>query len=163
MTLPKPAAGALSLRRAGPQDEGFLLRLRNDRKVRRYSLSRVRIPLEEHRRWFRNKLADPLSRIYLIEGPRGRPLGQARIDARGGARGEVSIALIPAIRGGGLGTLALLRAARRARLELGLGVLVAHILPDNVPSAVAFLKAGFRFSELRKVRGRTCYRLEKRL
>lgn len=150
----------LELVAAAESDARRILAWRNDAVSRRNSLDTRKVGLRTHLRWFRAKLADPACRILVARARGGKPVGQLRLDAVADGTAEVSIVVDPACRGRGVGT-AMLRSipdgGRRLRR------LVAYVRPDNASSAVAFLKAGFRFSALVRRRGVAAYRLHKRL
>jgi RimJ/RimL family protein N-acetyltransferase len=109
----------------------------------------------DHEAWFARRLSDPDCRIFIVEAA-GRPAGQLRLEkARGAA--EVSFSVSPDARGFGIGTEILKRAPRLARRTLNVTTLVAHVMPANVASAVAFLKAGFELTGRRRRRGTDVY------
>jgi RimJ/RimL family protein N-acetyltransferase len=140
-------APRLVLRRARPDDASRLLAWRNDAATRRWFLDASRVQPDAHRAWFARRLEDGRSRIYIAETA-GVAVGQLRLDRRGPRAAEVSFSVDRRHRGRGYGTLLLKRAPAAARRDLGVGRLVAHVKPDNIASAVAFLKAGFQFTGL---------------
>src|SRR5438132_1782021 len=132
----------LFLRRANRDDEGLVLRLRNDRSTREGSFRTSVISAEEHHEWFTRKLADPDCALLIIEED-GRPLGQLRLD-RSGQLAEVSIGLDPAARGRGVGREALLLSVLEAPRLLGVSSIRALVKKGNAASLGAFKAAGFR-------------------
>jgi RimJ/RimL family protein N-acetyltransferase len=147
----------LTLRRARPDDADRLLTWRNDPATRRWFFNPSRVRREDHVAWLTGKLASPDCRIYIAEIG-GRPVGQLRLDrSRGGA--EVSVSVAREARGYGIATRLLRRAPGAARRDLRVTMLTAHVRPDNVPSTVAFLKAGFTFSGMALRARRPQYRL----
>lgn len=152
-------AHRLVLRRARAEDSARLLAWRNDPDTRRWFLDPARVPPAAHHAWFTRRLHDDRSRIYIAEAA-GTPVGQLRLDRRGRLAAEVSFSVDRGHRGHGYGTLLLKRAPAAARRDLGVGRLVAHVKPDNVASAIAFLKAGFRFTGLRRRAGQSTYGFE---
>jgi RimJ/RimL family protein N-acetyltransferase len=149
----------LVLRRARSDDAALLLRWRNDPGTRRGFLNPSPVRHGEHQSWFGRTLAARDSRIYIAE-EQGRPVGQLRLDRRGRDTAEISFSIERTSRGRGLGAVLLKRAATAGRRDLAVSRLVAHVLPDNVASAIAFLKAGYRFTGLRRREGRTIYAFE---
>jgi RimJ/RimL family protein N-acetyltransferase len=147
---------AITLRRARSEDAERLLQWRNDPETRRWYLQRARVPRRDHEGWLSMKLADRDCRIYIVE-QRGTPVGQMRIERTGPAAAEVSLSVDVAARGRGIGAEMLKRAAAQARRELRAKKLLAHVRRENVPSAIAFLKAGFRFTGLERCNGAITY------
>lgn len=145
------------LRPARPSDSAALLRWRNDPRVYRHYFTPRAVARAEHERWLAAVLRDPKRRLWIIEDA-GSACGQVRVDL-GPSGAELSVAVDPRRRGRGHAAFALKRAAARAR-RLGARRLFALTYADNVGSAVAFLKAGFRFSGLRRRGGRAVYVLE---
>lgn len=149
-----------TLRPARPSDAALLRRWRNDPRVYRHYLTPRPVSASAHAAWLATRLSDRACRLFvLVDG--GRACGQVRLDlGRGGA--EVSLCVDPARQGRGLGVRALNLAVAKAR-RLGLGRLWALTRPPNVPSTVAFLKAGFEFERRARAGGRAVYRLTRRL
>jgi RimJ/RimL family protein N-acetyltransferase len=147
------------VRRASSRDGDTLFQWRNDPSARRQYLNSATVRRPEHDRWFARTLANPRCRIYLAEDAHGRPVGQFRLErCRGGA--EISVSVARQARGRGIGTLLVRRGAAVARRDLGVRRVVAYVRPDNVASAVAFLKAGYRFSRNSVRRGVRTYVFE---
>lgn len=144
------------LRAARPSDSGALLRWRNDSRVYRHYLTPRRVSRAEHERWLAARLTDRHCRLYILEAG-SKAAGQVRLDLSGRAA-EVSLCVDPALQGRGLGRRALELAAAKAR-RLGLRKLLAVTLPENVPSTIAFLKAGYGFERRARAAGRPVYRL----
>ena len=145
------------------QEDGRLLwSWRNDSLARRNSLDSAKIPWTRHRRWLRKKLADRRCVILIAKDGKRGPLGQLRLDLAGRRAAAVSIAVGKRFRGQGLAAEML----RRIPADLAgrpLDRCIAYIKPDNIASVVAFVKAGFEFRSLRRLKGSLMYRLEKRL
>jgi len=135
----------LRLRRASTDDGELLFHWRNDPSARRQYLNSSKVARSEHERWFARSLADSSCRIYVAEDGRGRPVGQVRVERRRGGA-EISLSVARQARDRGIGTTLLRRAAAAARRDLGVRRVVAYVRPDNVASAIAFLKAGYRFA-----------------
>jgi RimJ/RimL family protein N-acetyltransferase len=110
--------------------------------VRAASRSTAEVSPAEHEAWFARRLADPDTRIFIVEHE-GEPAGQVRVDRLDGPRGEIHVALAAVARGQGLAAPALAIAARRGAKELGLDVVEANVRADNEPSLRAFARAGF--------------------
>ena len=140
-------------------DGEILFRWRNDPTARRQYLNSGMVRRSDHDRWFARTLADPRCCIYLAEDPHGRRIGQFRLQrCRGGA--EISVSVARQARGHGIGALLVRRGAAVARRDLGVRRVVAYVRPENIASAVAFLKAGYRFSRNAIRRGVRTYVFE---
>jgi len=150
----------ISLRKVRPDDSDLVLQWRNHPETRKHSFQRDLVSAEEHRRWFSKKLKDPKTAIYIVQDAQGRPVGQVRIDRAPDHWGEVSISISHRAKGKGIGTEALKKTVSRCRQHSDLKGLVAHIMPDNTPSMLAFLKAGFVLKKIEQVRKNPCCRLE---
>jgi len=132
-----------SLRPATEADEELLLGWRNEPETRRQSLHQAPISPEQHRRWFRDRLARPAEcRIYIAE-IECAPVGQARVDLTGEGRGEISVAVAAGFRGRGLGRALIAKATERAAAELGAGSVIAVVKKENAASLRAFEAAGY--------------------
>lgn len=142
----------MALRNATLDDAEFLYRLRTDPDVVANS-NRIAPPdLEEHTGWLRRALANHWVLLFIIEDEGPRPtsrLGQCRLDVSyDGVTAEVSISLIHAARGHGIGT----RALRDLALKAAAGHirwLEAVIKETNMASRKAFLNAGYSVEEIK--------------
>jgi len=142
------SAEGLALRPASSDDADLLLRWRNDAETRAQSLDSNVVPREAHIRWLAQRLSDgEACRIWIAE-LEGQPVGQARVDRRSSAGGEISVSVDAAARGRGLGTMLIRLATERARAEMGLRRLEAVVKPQNAASLAAFRRAAY-------ARGRT--------
>jgi RimJ/RimL family protein N-acetyltransferase len=144
----------IRLRPAGVGDARLLWRLANDPATRRSSYTRGRIPWKTHRQWFRSKLSmRGVSRIYVAEDLRGRPVGQVRYDMTAPRTVEIDISVAPEARGQGIGTAMLRTGCRRAAADLSPARILAYVRLDNEASLALFRKAGFRRVRVLKRRG----------
>jgi RimJ/RimL family protein N-acetyltransferase len=153
---------SLRLRRAGREDSALILRWRNSAGGRAASFTPGVISKRKHAAWMENKMEDPRCRLIMGVDAKGKPVAHVRLDQITPGKREISITVAPSARGRGIGTLALKATASRAKRE-GARVLVAHIKPVNIGSTLAFLKAGYLFVRIEKMRGLPAYRMEKEL
>lgn len=137
------ALGDHVLRPAVASDMAPLLELANDPTVRARSLTTDPIPPTDHARWFSGRLESNGTRIFVLDIA-GRVAGQIRYERLADHVAEVHFAVAPECRGRGAGTALLGATLWLAAVELGVSRLQALVLPDNVASARAFEKAGFR-------------------
>lgn len=166
MTAPKPRIKlldtAVRLRPARGEDAELVRAWRNDPATRAQYFDPAPADAAVHAHWFQAHRRSPRSRIYIIVGPRDRPLGQIRMERGASRSAEISVSVDPAERGKGVGAAAVLALDGPAR-KWGVRTLVAHVKTENVGSLLAFVKAGFGFMRRRSVGGRPAYRLEKKL
>jgi RimJ/RimL family protein N-acetyltransferase len=129
----------VSLRRAAPADCARVWEWSFAPDVRALSRSNRPVPLDEHRRWYERRLAEP-SPIWVVEEG-GAPIGVLRLDHDPGILDRaalISIALDTRARGRGLG-----RRAISAACQAWGGPIIAEIHVANTPSRIAFEACGF--------------------
>jgi len=133
---------AIALKLAGAGDSADLYRWRNDEAIRRQARNPEPIARAEHERWLAATLADPERRL-LIARDAGGPLGVVRFD-KSGNRAEISIYLVPARLGEGLGP-ALLAAAEAwlGKDSPEINWIRAEVLPGNSGSEHLFASSGY--------------------
>ena len=140
---------AFLLRPATVDDAEFLFRLRTDPDVVAASNTPGPIDLAYHMAWLERAMSLEDRRLFIVE-EQTESIGQVRLDICGSGRfAEVSIALVKAARGKGLGTGILREVARRAKEEYRLGWLEAVIKEGNTASRRAFLNAGYTVEEIK--------------
>ena len=132
----------IKIRLAVKEDSKSLFEWRNHLSVRTVSNNTEMLDWESHQRWFESALDDP-NRSLLIGHRDGMPVGVVRFDLQGSGS-EVSIYLVPGMRGAGLGGK-LLRSAERwysdNRSEVQ--TLRAHVRRGNGSSQRLFIEAGY--------------------
>jgi RimJ/RimL family protein N-acetyltransferase len=132
----------IALRAADEDDVRAFWAWRNDESARAASFSPEPVPFEQHERWYRERLADPHTLLYVVVGPDAQPVGYVRFALAGG-EAEISIALDASTRGRGYGTAAIDRGCE-ALVRGGLADrIVARVKLGNEISRRAFLRAGF--------------------
>ena len=154
------SAAAVLLRPARADDCVRVWQLNNEAGARAASRSPAPIPLDEHRRWFRARLADPDTALDMIEAGPGPAAGVVRVERRDDSV-ELSLAIDPHARGRGLGRAAV-RAAAAAALARWPGVAIdAWVAGDNPASIRCFEAAGFELLRSDPIHGRrfNLYRL----
>jgi len=138
-------SGFVRLRPAAPDDEDFLLELRNDADAVRFSATGRRVRADEHHEWFAQRVDRPGTRLFVAVAAGGR-VGQARVDVTGGV-GEVSFAVAPAWRGRGYGAAIITTLLDVLRQDHQCAALEARVHPDNAASLRCFERAGFHRAE----------------
>lgn len=143
------------VRKATPRDCYDIWRWRNDLRVRRISFNRERISYEDHKEWFKKKVRDNQTWLYIGQNDKKEKVGQVRFDAdEGRPIAYININLNPTFFGRGLGNR-LIKLATEAFLRKNPHrEIVAEILDENLISKKTFFKAGYRFSHYGKKSGR---------
>ena len=149
---------SLHLRPATPDDCRRVWEWANEPAVRAVSFTPEPIPWEQHLAWFRRKLADANTRLWIAEQANS-PLGQVRLDLDGPAA-TISVSLDAARRGKNLGALLIWSACQKLFRESAVETIHAFIKPDNATSIRAFEKAGFEPAGQTEVKGCAALRLE---
>ena len=140
----------ITLRDATLDDAEFLYALRTDPDVVANANRAAPPSLDEHIGWLRKALANHWALLFIVEdeGPRVLPIGHCRLDVSyDGITAEVSIALIRAARGQGIGTVVLRHLAREASAG-HIRWLEAIVKDTNIASKKAFLNAGYSVEEI---------------
>jgi RimJ/RimL family protein N-acetyltransferase len=150
---------ALKLRRVTRADADLLRRWRNDPSARRQFFDSARVARAAHGRWLDERLRDRRSLLLIAEAG-GEAVGQVRFERAGASGAEISVSVDRAHRGRGLGVRVIRLGVARARRVWRLRSVLARVQAANAASAIAFLKAGFEFRAVERVRGRRIYRLE---
>ena len=131
------------LRRATAGDARRLHEWRNHPTTRAMSCSTQAIAFADHCLWLERLLAQPGRHMWLGVIA-GEAVGSVRLDPAGVPQTCIaSIQIDPDRRGQGLGHKILNLACDRARKDLQVQRLVAHIRPGNPVSARLFAAAGF--------------------
>lgn len=124
-------------------DEAMIYRWANDPVTRANSFVPVSFSFEQHQRWFRSRLEDPETVLFIGENGSGA-LGEVRFDrGEAEAEAEVSITVAPNHRGG-VGRIILAAAIEAFDQAFPGSALLARTKPSNVASQRIFLACGFR-------------------
>lgn len=140
MTIPE-----FSLRPATEADSALLLSLRNDPLTRANSLNTELIHETTHAKWLAATLRDLSTRLYIFERD-GVAVGMGRLTRGPQAHVDVSLALLPEVRGHGYATIVI---EMLLKVATGWTVTTAHAIcrADNIPSLRAFLSQGFSLEQ----------------
>lgn len=137
----------LTFRKAEKADVLLYFEWANDETVRKNAINSSRIILEDHVKWFNNKLADP-DTIMLVFLDQGKEIGQLRIETEQSCNEAIiDYSVDKNARGKGFGTIIL---SEGYQYFSGLGKqvsLVGFVKADNIASASAFIKAGYEKQE----------------
>jgi RimJ/RimL family protein N-acetyltransferase len=132
----------MELREATPDDRELILGWRNLPEIVALSSSRTTVSPADHARWFADALGNPARLLFVVEVD-GEPVGHIRVEDDPAGESTVSIYLVPARTGRGIGVPALREACRRA-FQRGRTELRAVVRSDNDRSIAAFTRVGFR-------------------
>ena len=137
----------LKLRNVEPCDINDLFKWRNHSDIRKYSFNTEPILWDEHEKWFKNKIRDSGTTIYMAcHG--AEKISTIRFEDKNEVI-KVSVMLNPDFIGKGLGAkiirLGIEKFVKEKRPDKPL---IAEIKKDNIHSIKAFQKAGFRESYL---------------
>jgi RimJ/RimL family protein N-acetyltransferase len=146
---------SLSIRLVAEGDCKLLWEWANDPAVRASAFSSETISWDDHIMWFRDKLSDRDCRIFVALDASGIPAGQMRIDRTGPRRADIDIMIDSRFRDLGYASRLIELGSERAFAEWCLGQLNALVKPENVASAKAFERAGFKAAATVTVKGHT--------
>lgn len=133
---------AIRLRQAAPGDVLKVFKISNEPDVRGCSINTRKIPLPEHKKWFKAKLTD-LSTLFLISEKAGEFVGQVRF-VIGEKDATVSISIVRQMRGWGSGKIVLRKALEiLATKHPKVKTVLAYIKPENLRSQKLFENLGF--------------------
>lgn len=128
-------------------DIGDLFEWRNHPVIRENSFGTNVISLNEHERWFKKKIKDPGSKIYIACCGDGK-IGMIRFDDHGDVI-KVNVMLNPDFLNKGFGSKIIKLGIEKLTSEIKLDKhIVAEIKNDNMASIRAFQKVGFKESHL---------------
>lgn len=150
----------LVIRRATFEDALQIWRLANDPVVRMNSFNPDPIPLDHHIEWYKDKISNPNSHIWILEFG-GAVVAQARYDRIDSNNAEVHFWVAAPFRGKGLGTKVLERTWQYACEEMGVNHIKGLVFTTNIPSVRAFMKGEFRLVEELQQHGHSCYVFER--
>lgn len=129
----------MKLRKAIFNDWKILLDWRNDSLTRKYSFTKEIIEEKNHKKWFKKNLIDKTSNIFILENEIGKPIGTIRADKEDDNYYFLSWNISPNYRKKGYGSLIL-----NLFLQNKVGIFVAEIKPENLPSIKMVKKNGFK-------------------
>jgi len=128
---------------ATPEDEQRLLDWANDPPTRANAFSPAQIPLVDHQRWLRARLADPQCRLYVVEARGEGAIGTVRLQ-RETQGWEVHFNLAAHARGRGLGRGLVSAGLQALSAEAGGTALVfGRVKAGNQASCRVFEGLGF--------------------
>lgn len=129
------------LRPANEDDAKLLFDWRNEKETRNNSFSTEAVKWEDHISWFKKKLADEKSRIYIY-GNQFDNVGQVRIDILDSLC-AISYGIDKRYRNKGYGTQMLLELEKLLIQECKNYILEAEVKECNIGSRRIFTKLGY--------------------
>ena len=141
------ADGNLILRGTDENDAVDLFNWRNHPDVRKNYFNTNPISLDEHEKWFKTKIKDSYTSIYIACSGKDK-VGSIRFEDKGEAV-KVNVMLNPDFWGRGLGSKIIkLGTEKFIKQRHGDKQIIAEIKRDNIASLKAFQKAGFEESHV---------------
>lgn len=117
---------------------------RNHPEVRKWCVDTKEIRLEDHKKWFYEKINDKKTEFYIAEEGNNK-IGQVRFDILKNVA-EININLNPEYFGMKLGHRVLLETTNIFfKRHIKIKKVLAKIIPENLASIKAFSKAGYKF------------------
>ena len=130
------------LRNASDIDSKNVFDLSNDPTVRSQSINPAMIKLEDHKKWFAEKINKEDYIFLLAFDKKNNFIGQVRFDINK-AEAVVSISIVNEFRGRGFSKSILKEACSKMFAQKNITDIAAYILPDNIASINGFKSAGF--------------------
>jgi len=141
----------LKLRKATMNDAEFVWHCRHDDQAWKFNKNATPISLESHIEWFGDFMKNPDRDMFIASSAEeGEPkeFGYIRFDRlhEDPSQVEISLSLIGAARGQGLGRMLIAESVRKAA-HLGVNVLIAVVHQGNATSRRAFEACGFHVAD----------------
>lgn len=143
------------LRLANEKDAELLWHWANDPAVRNNSFNPKYIQLEQHLKWFNEKLNTDATRIWILEYDH-ESVGQIRYDRVNDSTAEISFSVSKNKRGVGFGAKLILMTCETAFKELKIEKIKGVTFATNIPSLKAFEKAGFKLVRQENIENHIC-------
>lgn len=139
-----------SLRPATESDLSTYFRWVTDPEVRKNSIDPSTPSLEQHTEWFKSRLLDPETRMFVFESDSHIPVGQIRV-ARENNVWRISYSIDSAFRGQGAGEKMVRAVMQSITSEFGSPQeFYAEVIQHNRASSITFERAGFTSGEPRE-------------
>jgi len=132
------------LRKVNPLDLTITFKWANNSEIRRYSFQKKQISLQEHTRWFLDKIADGNCYFFIAEY-NNKPIGSIRFDIVK-EEAVISYLLDSKFQGKGLGKVLLIKGIKQLLLQpeiQPISLLSGSVMKTNIASIKSFQKLGF--------------------
>ena len=133
---------SLKIRRVLPKDSSLLFSWRNEKKVRENAFNSKKIDISSHLDWFKEKISDSNTKMYILETHKGSPIGQVRFD-RYNEQWEIDYSIDKNYRNLGLGKIILEKGIKKFKNAS----FIARVKNDNIASKRTFEILGFKKGE----------------
>lgn len=137
----------LTCRKAEAGDVLLYFDWANDEEVRKQSFQSGKITLEEHKKWFLNKIEDENCLLLLFENENQEAIGQVRFQKEDEKGFVIGISVANAFRNKGYASQLLNDAAAYFFRLFPFQRIYAYIKTNNTGSIRSFEKAGFVFTK----------------
>lgn len=151
-----------SFRKAQKKDLFLLFGWANDEVTRKNSFQTENISIENHTKWFENKISDESTFILIFENELEQPIGQVRIENKQNER-IIGISIDKNFRGKGLASKLITAACKQYFKQNGECVINAYIKTENHSSTKSFQKSGFEIKDTLMINQTESYLLQKTL
>lgn len=141
----------ITIRDVIKSDVNLLYEWANDKLVREQSFQGSEIKFNEHIKWFKNKISDKNSILYILEDQK-KPFCLIRFDITKKAT-TIGILIDKKYRGKGLAVKALVLGCERYFNNNNNKDILAYIKKKNFSSVKSFERAGFTFSKETEING----------
>lgn len=158
----KVETSEVNIREATSEDRDSCYKLLNDETVKRNSFNRDGFSPEFFSVWFDKKLNNTRCRFYIAEY-QGVFVGHIRYDLNDSGYVDFDYALVPEMRGMGLGKGLVEKSIQKASASLGARVFRATVFESNTASKQSLQELGFRTSKWQVINGFNCLLMEKKL
>ena len=149
----------LKVRKCVTKDMKLLYNWSNDKLARSQSFNSNKITIEEHEKWFADKMKNEKS-LILINEFENKPVGLVRFELES-SNSLIGILIDKSYRGKGLSSIMLIKSIEKYFASFSKPIL-AYIKEGNTTSLKAFKRAGFKFFQKGFVNKFPClvYKLE---
>ncbi len=134
----------MKFRNAAHDDATLVFKWITDPEVRKYSFSRDEIKMEDHLKWFNQKIKSKLCQFFIVK-INCALIGQIRFDALEEEQDTylISYLISKEYRGQGLGTSLLIKGIENLRKIRPVKKVIGYVQDFNLSSMKVFGKAGF--------------------
>lgn len=136
-------ASSLQIKLATEKDLMDVFNLSNDPEVRKSSFNSKDIKLEDHKKWFINKINSPDCIFYIVKDNMKNFIGQVRFDEVQDKEFVIGISINKSFRGKGLGSLIIKVSSDKIIKENNANKIYAYIKKENNASLKSFLRADY--------------------
>ncbi|OGJ09765.1 hypothetical protein A2356_02170 [Candidatus Nomurabacteria bacterium RIFOXYB1_FULL_39_16] len=145
----------ITIRPAVWKDIWEIYRLSNSPEVRAVSIQNHNIIKDEHESWYRNKLNERDSHIFVISNLDDKFIGTIRLDKSGSNKFTLSIILDQSFRGFGIGPMAISQVVGIMSQKYPNYQIAAFAKEGNLASIKTLRKSGFKLDGKQSFGGKT--------